>query len=139
MAVQHVHCIECQALFDIEGRVPHFDPAEPNRLADDFRRGGSDFYTTATKRMLGRPPRNKSERNAMKQTILGIVNGMSAQGLAARLEVDVRTAQTYLDRFAAAYPKETAYIHLMHHSASITGYCTTFMGRRGVSRHTTGW
>lgn len=129
-ARQLVTCIECNAEIEIKGRAPHFDPAEPSRLADDFRIGGTDFYTTATKRMLGRPPRDKRERDAMKQTILGIVNGMSAQGLAAKLSVDVDTAKSYLDRFAQAYPKETAYVELMHHAAAVTGYCETFAGRR---------
>lgn len=127
---QRVCCSHCEAEFDIPGRVPNFDPTDLGRLASDFREGGPDFYTAATKRMLGRPPRNKQERNAMKQTILGIVNGMSAHGLATTLAVDVSTAKTYLNRFAEAYPKESAYIELMYHAAAITGYTETFFGRR---------
>jgi DNA polymerase I-like protein with 3'-5' exonuclease and polymerase domains/ribosomal protein L37AE/L43A len=127
---QHVCCPQCGAEFDVQGRVPHFDPTDLGRLAADFREGGPDFYTAATKRMLGRPPRDKQERNAMKQVVLGIVNAMSAHGLAAKLSVDVDTAKTYLSRFAEAYPKESAYIELMYHAAAITGHTETIFGRR---------
>lgn len=130
LTLQIVLCWQCHSPITIEGRAPHFDPAEPSRLVEDFRRGGSDFYTVVTNRILGRPPRDKTERNVMKQTILGMVNGMSAIGLAAKLDVDVAAARSYLERFAAGYPKETAFIELMHHAAAITGCSESFGGRR---------
>jgi DNA polymerase I-like protein with 3'-5' exonuclease and polymerase domains len=127
---QLILCTSCQHNFSIEGTCPNFNPEVPGTLAEDFRKGGTDFYTTATTRMLGRPPKNKAERNAMKQTILGIVNGMSAPGLAGRLGISSDEAKSCLQKFADAYPKETAYIDLMHHVAAIKGYAESFCGRR---------
>jgi DNA polymerase I-like protein with 3'-5' exonuclease and polymerase domains len=129
--MRQTHLYEaCGKSVEVEGSAPHFDPADPSRLLEDFCHGGSDFYTTATSRTLSRPPRNKTERNAMKQTILGLVNAMSAHGLAAKLDVDLADARKYMQLFAQAYPKEMAYIELMHHAAAITGYAESFGGRR---------
>ncbi len=107
-----------------------FDPADPCRLADDFRQSAGDFYTVASTRMLGRPPRDTVERNFMKQTILGIVNGMSAAGLADRLEISVAEARNCIAAFRAAYPKEHAFTELMHEAFAITGHATSLGGRR---------
>jgi DNA polymerase I-like protein with 3'-5' exonuclease and polymerase domains len=106
-----------------------FDPSRPCELAEDFRRGGADFYSTAAERMLGRPPRDKTERDHMKQTVLGIVNGMGAVSLARRLGVTPVVAAVYLDAFARAYPQVTAYTRLMHQSFAVTGAARTFAGR----------
>ncbi len=112
---------------DPEG--PEFDPTRPCELAEDFRRGGADFYTTAAERMLGRPPRDKTERDHMKQSILAIVNGMGAASLARRLGVTPGVATGYLDAFARAYPQVAAYTRLMHQSFAVTGTARTFAGR----------
>ncbi len=107
-----------------------FDPEAPCRLADDFRNAAGDFYTVASTRMLGRPPRNKAERDFMKQTILGMVNGMSAEGLADRLEIPVCEAKRYIAAFRAAYSKEYGFTELMHQAFAITGHATSMGGRR---------
>ena len=125
-----VRCPECGFEFEVPSRFPDFDPQRPCGLAADFRRGGSDFYTTATKRMLGRPPKDKTERNFFKQTILGIVNGMSARGLAARLDCPLDQARDCLEKFTEAYPEVIAFTNMMYHAAAITGYAETFGGRR---------
>jgi DNA polymerase I-like protein with 3'-5' exonuclease and polymerase domains len=133
---RRVPCRDCKRKVTIEGRIPHFDPADASPLIEDFRQTKSDFYETVTRRILGRPPSSKTERNAMKQTILGMVNGMSAQGLARTLEVDVATARSYIEQFANTYPKETAFIELMHHAIAVTGCSESFGGRRRrVSPH----
>ncbi len=132
----YVTCPRCNAAVLSSSQIPHFDPSEPCRLADDFRNSGGDFYTTATRRMLGRDPRDKTERNHMKQTILGIVNGMSAHALAKRLEVDLELAKGYLDAFAAAYPQVDAYKSLSKFEFAITGRSWTFAGHhRRITPH----
>jgi len=131
-----VTCPACRAMVEIPARQPIFDPSRPCGLAEDFRKGGTDFYTIATERMLGRPPRNKTERNHMKQTILGIVNGMSGRGLAKRLEVDVEVAKGYLEAFATAYPQVSAYQELTRHAFAVTGESWTFGGHhRRITPH----
>src|SRR5262245_50225441 len=49
-----VPCPQCNGPLPIPSRYPQFDPAKTCGLAEDFRRGGSDFYSVAVKRMLGR-------------------------------------------------------------------------------------
>jgi len=131
-----VSCPECGEPLDMPSRYPDFDPSRPCGLAEDFREGGTDFYTVATKRMRGRPPKDKTERNHMKQTILGIVNGMSAVGLGKRLLVDKTVASGYLDTFAEAYPQVHAFQELTRHSFAITGESWTFAGHhRRITPH----
>ncbi|MDZ4852846.1 MAG: DNA polymerase [Pirellulaceae bacterium] len=134
--VQAVTCPTCGEQIIIPPTIPEFDPSKPCRLAEDFRNSSGDFYTTATRRMLGRDPKDKSERNAMKQTILGIVNGMSYLALAKRLGVDSTTASNYLDAFAKAYPQVDAYKALTKFEFAITGESWTFAGHhRQITPH----
>jgi DNA polymerase I-like protein with 3'-5' exonuclease and polymerase domains len=131
-----IPCPTCQGLVELPSRYPNFDPSMRCALAEDFCRGDSDFYTVATQRMLGRPPKDKTERNHMKQTILGIVNGMSAAGLAQRLDVDRNVAKGYMAAFAAAYPKVEAFRELTRHAFAITGESWTFAGHhRRITPH----
>jgi DNA polymerase I-like protein with 3'-5' exonuclease and polymerase domains/ribosomal protein S27E len=131
-----VECGICGTPIVIPPTVPPFDPLRPCRLADDFRNAKGDFYTTATRRMLGRDPRDKTERNHMKQTILGIVNGMSANALADRLDVSLEDARGYLLAFSQAYPQVDAYKELSRHEFAITGRSWTFAGHhRRVTPH----
>ena len=131
-----IACPMCQGPVELPTQFPKFDPSTPCSLAEDFRRGDTDFYTAATERMLGRPPKDKTERNHMKQTILGIVNGMSAAGLAQRLDVEKNVAKGYMDAFARAYPKVEAYRELTRHAFAITGKSWTFAGHhRRITPH----
>ena len=131
-----MECPECGKWCEFPPKVPIFDPAQTCVLAEDFRRSQGDFYTTASERMLGRPPADKTERNHMKQTILGIVNGMGAPGLAKRLDVDHETARDYLQKFADAYPQVDGFTQLMHYGFATTGSAHTFLGRhRRVTPH----
>ena len=109
-----------------------FDPLQGSGLARAFVAASGDFYSVAATSMLGKPPKDKRERDFCKQSILAIVNGMSAAGLAKRLLCDVITAHSYLDKFAAAYPNELAYRRLMADQIRMTGKVTTFMGRERV-------
>jgi hypothetical protein len=110
---------------------PSFDPRDPCILANDFRTSDGDFYTVAAKRMLGKAP-DEIERQHIKQTILGIVNGMSASGLAKRLNVSPDIAQKYLGIFANAYPQVAKFTELTRHAFAITGESATFSGRRRI-------
>ena len=106
-----------------------FDPKQGSGLARAFQDSSADFYTVAATAMLGKPPKDKKERNFCKQTILGIVNGMGPKGLAKRLGCDERTARDYLEKFAATYPNEMAFRRLMVGQIALTGRVETFMGR----------
>lgn len=129
-------CTKCGHDIPIPPSIPPFDPTQPCRLAEDFRNSGKDFYTTAAMRMLGREPRDKTERNQMKQTILGVVNGMSAQALAKRLDVNLDIAKQSLEAFARAYPQVEMFKALTKHAYAITGKSWTFADHhRRVTPH----
>ena len=108
-----------------------FDPKLGSGLARAFVAGSGDFYSVAAKSMLGQPPKDKRERDFCKQSILAIVNGMSAAGLAKRLSCDVITARSYMNKLEKAYPNELAYRRLMADQIRITGKVTTFAGASG--------
>jgi DNA polymerase I-like protein with 3'-5' exonuclease and polymerase domains len=105
-------------------------------LTEDFARGGTDFYTVAAERMLGRPPENRTERDFFKQTILSVVNGKSAVGLAKTLRIIKDQATDLLRKFATAYPEVDCFTRTMHEAIAITGTAETFGGRqRRVTPH----
>ena len=112
-----------------------FDPAAPCVLADDFRSSG-DFYSKAVKRILGKPPKDKAERNRFKPVVLAIINGKGPPSLAKDLKCSEAEARQHLDAFAAAYPKSAAYKEMMYWQIAYTGQTSTFMGRvRTITPH----
>lgn len=132
-----VKCPSCKCPMRIPRLGSQFKSKAPCQLADDFRRDDGDFYSVATETMQGRPPQQgTNERNFMKQTILGIVNGMSKHGLAKRLDISDEEASKLLGCFEDAYPKFSEFTKLMYESFAVTGEARTFLGRRRrVSTH----
>ncbi|QDT50489.1 DNA polymerase I, thermostable [Symmachiella dynata] len=124
-----VPCPHCNRPLEIPNRGPQFNPRNPCRLADAFRESRGDFYTFAAERMLGRKPESH-EREHMKRTILGIVNGMSAKGLAKQLEENESVAAECLAMFGRTYPQVTMFSGLTKYSFAITGESYTLGGRR---------
>ena len=124
-----VVCPKCGSTFDVPAGIPLFDPSNSCILAEDFRLSKGDFYITAAKRMLNRTP-GAGERESLKRTILGIVNGMSAGGLAKQLGDDKSVAVENLKVFARTYPQVATYSELTKHIFAITGESFTFGGRR---------
>ncbi len=134
--VVSIVCPSCGSVITVPPKLPAFDPEVPCQLAEDFRNAGGDFYTAATRRMLGREPKDKTERNHMKQTILGIVNGMSSHALAKRLDTNLSIASQYLQAFTKAYPQVAAYKELTKHEFAITGESWSFAGHhRQITAH----
>jgi DNA polymerase I-like protein with 3'-5' exonuclease and polymerase domains len=90
------------------GAPPGFQPAQACGLAEDFRTPG-DFYAKTFVRILGRPPRDKAERNWFKPIVLAIVNGKGANSLARDLDCSLAEARGYLRAFDQAYPEVAAF------------------------------
>jgi DNA polymerase I-like protein with 3'-5' exonuclease and polymerase domains len=108
----------------------------PADLAADFQDSSGDFYTTAVRRILGRDPVDRRERNRFKVIILSVVNGQGPPSLAKALNVSEQEAETFLRRFEQAYPKVAGYKWLMNWQVAYTGQTTTFMGRvRTMTAH----
>lgn len=115
---------------------PMFSPDMPADLAADFRDAKGDFYSTAVKRILGRAPKDKAERDRFKGIILSVVNGQGPPSLAKALDVSEDEAKVFLEDFAKAYPKVDGYKRLMHWQIAYTGQTATFLGRpRTVTAH----
>lgn len=106
-----------------------FNPAQGSALANDFRTAGDDFYTHVAKRAFGREI-DRTERQSIKQTILGIVNGMGVNALAKKLDIDEATARDYQEKVKRLYPNEFAWIEYMYHVIALRGYSETWAGRR---------
>jgi len=106
----------------------------PADLAADFLKG--DLYTTAVKRVLGRAPVDKQERNRFKVIILSTVNGQGPPSLSKQLNCTEPEAKKFLTDFNGAYPKVAGYKWLMHWQIAHTGQTNTFLGRpRTVTAH----
>lgn len=124
-----VLCPKCGGTFDVAAGIPPFDPSNLCILAEDFRLTKGDFYITAAKRMLKSTP-EAGQRESLKRTILGIVNGMSAGGLAKQLDGDKSVAVENLEIFTRTYPQVATFSELTKHIFAITGESFTFGGRR---------
>ncbi len=108
---------------------PTFLPSQPPDLAADFADSKGDFYSIAARRILGRPPNDKAERNRFKVVILSTVNGQGSPSLAKALGCIEPEAKTFLADFEKAYPKVAAFKQLMHWQIAYTGQTRTFLGR----------
>ena len=104
-------------------------------IAEDFRTPG-DFYSKAVERILGRPPRDKAERNRFKPIVLAIVNGKGANSLARDLDCTIEEARGHLQAFDRAYPEVAAFKDMIYRQIALTGRTRTFLGRtRTVTAH----
>jgi DNA polymerase-1 len=72
---------------------------------------------------------SEQRRNA-KAVNFGLIYGMSAFGLAKQINVDRNTAQHYIDRYFARYPKVKEYMETTRLKAREQGYVETLWGRR---------
>jgi DNA polymerase I-like protein with 3'-5' exonuclease and polymerase domains len=104
-----------------------FEPSVQGNFFADLI-AGRDLYRACGERILGRPTTDE-ERKQFKPLVLGQVNGQGAPSLARAMKCSVAEAQTRLDAFRAAYPKETAFTEMMYGQIALTGQTRTFAGR----------
>jgi DNA polymerase-1 len=80
-------------------------------------------------------------RRAAKTVNFGVIYGISATGLAIRLEIPVRSAATFIDSYFQTYPRVQEYQQALLKSCREKGYVDTILGRRrqieGVRAFTT--
>jgi DNA polymerase I len=72
----------------------------------------------------------EEQRRAAKTINFGLIYGMSAFGLAARLSIDRGSAQRYIERYFERYPGVRAYMDETRARAKAQGYVETVAGRR---------
>jgi DNA polymerase I len=93
---------------------------------------GDDIHAITASQMFGVPVAevNSDLRRKAKTINFGIIYGISAHGLAARLGISRSEAGAYIERYFAQYPGIRDYMESRKEQAHKQGYVTTLFGRR---------
>ena len=93
---------------------------------------GRDVHEATAAEMFGVAPQavTADQRRAAKAINFGLMYGMSAFGLATRLDVQRGAAQQYIDRYFDRYPGVRRYMDDTRRLAREQGYVETVEGRR---------
>ncbi|MBX5470576.1 MAG: DNA polymerase I [Thermoleophilaceae bacterium] len=99
-------------------------------LKDIFRRG-EDVHAATAGEMFGVAPDqvDPATRSKAKMINFGIVYGLSAFGLADRLNIPQEEAAEFIERYLARFPKVQRFIADTIASATNEGYVKTLFGR----------
>lgn len=114
----------------IELRLMAHLSQDPNML-DDFNSGHDIHQATAAK--VFKVPMEEvtpSMRRKAKTANFGIIYGISAFGLAERMEVSRSEAKQLIDDYFSTYPKVKEYMDKSIDKARQNGYTETLFGRR---------
>ncbi len=100
-------------------------------LKDIFLRG-EDVHTETAAAVFDTPPDQLTVamRSKAKMVNYGIVYGLSAYGLADRLQIEQEEAQEFIDRYLARFPKVAQFMADAVTQAQEHGYVSTLFGRR---------
>ena len=100
-------------------------------LKDIFARG-EDVHTATAAEMFGVEPKDidPGTRSKAKMINFGIVYGLSAYGLADRLDIPQDEAGEFIARYLDRFPKVRQYIEETIAEATERGYVTTIFGRK---------
>jgi DNA polymerase I len=96
-------------------------------LKEIFRRG-EDVHTATAEAILGGKT-DPGTRSKAKMVNYGIVYGLSAFGLADRLQIDKEEAQQFIDAYLERFPKVKQFIDETIAQATTEGYVSTLFGR----------
>lgn len=102
-------------------------------LIEAFR-VGEDIHSATAARLYGKTPAEVSsdERRRAKTANFGIIYGISAFGLAQRLDIPNREAKELIESYFASYPGVKAYMDSAIQKATEEGYVETMFQRRRV-------
>ena len=96
-------------------------------LKDIFRRG-EDVHTATAEAILGGKT-DPGTRSKAKMVNYGIVYGLSAFGLADRLQIEKEEAQEFIDAYLERFPKVKQFIESTIERAREEGHVATLFGR----------
>jgi DNA polymerase-1 len=104
--------------------------AGEDALKEIFRRG-EDVHTATAGTILGTAPEDvdPGTRSKAKMVNYGIVYGLSAYGLADRLQIPQDEAQEFIDRYLNGFPKVKEFIESTIEQAREEGHVSTLFGR----------
>ena len=93
---------------------------------------GEDVHSATAARLYGKTPQEvtSDERRRAKTANFGIIYGISAFGLAQRLDIPNRDAKELIDNYFASYPDVKRYMDEAVVSATNSGYVETMFARR---------
>jgi DNA polymerase-1 len=102
-------------------------------LIEAFRMG-EDIHSATAARLYGKRAEEvtSGERRRAKTANFGIIYGISAFGLAQRLDIPNREAKLLIESYFASYPGVKAYMDGAIAKAMEDGYVETMFGRRRV-------
>jgi DNA polymerase I len=105
--------------------------AGEDALREIFARG-EDIHAATAAEVLGSDPTKVTpgERSKAKMVNYGIAYGLSAYGLADRLNIEQEEAASYIDRYFERFPAVKRYIEETIEFARESGYVKTLLGRR---------
>ena len=105
--------------------------AGEDALREIFARG-EDIHAATAAEVLGSDPKRVSpgDRSKAKMVNYGIAYGLSAYGLADRLNIEQEEAAQYIDRYFERFPAVKRYIEETIEFAREQGYVETLLGRR---------
>lgn len=114
----------------IELRIMAHLSQDPHLVAD-FREG-RDIHAATAARVFHKPidEITRDERRKAKTANFGIIYGISAFGLAERMEVSRSEAKELIENYFTTYPKVKQYMTDSVEAARTRGYITTAFGRR---------
>ena len=100
-------------------------------LVNDFREG-RDIHAATAARVFHKPldEVTRDERRKAKTANFGIIYGISAFGLAERMEVSRAEAKELITNYFSTYPKVKDYMERSVVEAKERGYIVTAFGRR---------
>lgn len=100
-------------------------------LVNDFCEG-RDIHAATAARVFHKPLEEitRDERRKAKTANFGIIYGISAFGLAERMEVSRSEAKELITNYFTTYPKVKEYMNRSVEEARQRGYITTAFGRR---------
>ena len=101
--------------------------ADEGVLKEIFRRG-EDVHTATAQQILGGAA-DPGTRSKAKMVNYGIVYGLSAFGLADRLQIPQAEAQEFIDRYLERFPAVKAFIDATIAQATDEGFVATRFGR----------
>ena len=110
--------------------------ARPHRqragAASDIFRRGEDVHTETASAVFELPPEqlDVGMRSKAKMVNYGIVYGLSAYGLADRLQIPQEEAQEFIDRYLERFPAVAQFMKDAVEQAEQHGYVSTLFGRR---------
>ncbi|MBA7546873.1 DNA polymerase I [subsurface metagenome] len=104
-------------------------------LIDAFQKG-EDIHTATASKIFEVPPEQvtKEQRGKAKTANFGIIYGISAFGLAQRMNIPRTDAKQLIDSYFNTYTRVREYMDEMIQTAREKGYVETMLGRRRYLR-----